>query len=407
MPGLQPFPMAGSSSRQRKPRTPLDYGIYTTPGILRDFAGHFLGSRISRPCFAGSTGVPQASFVRGGRPPHRTQALLNGANVAQYNILSIDGGGLRGIIPTIVLQRLSAEDGLTSWLDSVDLLAGTSTGGLLALGLAHGLDLEVIRNIYETRGKKVFDDSLMDDLLDLGKVAGADYDIRGLEKELKKIFGQTTLADLGKSVLITAFDLDNESLDRQSRTWKPKLFHNFPGNDSDGALLAYKVGLYTSAAPTYFPSVDGYIDGGVYANNPSMCALAQSQDPRIANRPAVSDLALLSLGTGMSLVHIKGKELDWGYAQWAKPLVGLMLDGVTGIADYQCRQLLRERYHRLAPVFAPGVSVPMDEVKKVPYMVEFASKIDLTSTANWLRAHWTKTKKRAPALRRATTLNHV
>jgi len=316
--------------------------------------------------------------------------------MATYNILSIDGGGIRGIVPTIVLQRLSAEDGLTGWLDSVDLIAGTSTGGLLALGLARGLDLQVIRNIYETKGEKVFDDSLMDDLLDLGKIAGADYDIRGLEKELEKVFGQTRLADLDKHVLITAFDLDNESPDPRSRTWKPKVFHNFSGSDSDGALLAYKVGLYTSAAPTYFPSVDGYIDGGVYANNPSMCALAQCQDPRIENRPPISDVVLLSLGTGMSLVHIKGKKLDWGYAQWAKPLIGLMLDGVAGIADYQCRQILGEHYHRVAPVFAPGVSVPMDEVKKVPYMVAFASNIDLTSTANWLKANWTRAHEPAP-----------
>jgi len=327
--------------------------------------------------------------------------------MATYNILSIDGGGLRGIIPTIVLQRLSAEDELNSWLDSVDLFAGTSTGGLLALGLAHGLDLHVIRNIYETKGEKVFDDSLMDDILDLGRITGADYEIEGLEKELKKIFGQTKLADLNKSVLITAFDLDNESPDPHSRTWKPKLFHNFPGSDSDGDLLAYKVALYTSAAPTYFPSVDGYIDGGVYASNPSMCALAQSQDSRIANPPSMSDVVLLSVGTGISLVHIKGKELDWGYAQWAKPLIGLMLDGVSGIADYQCRQLLGERYHRLGPVFPSGVSVPMDEVKKVPYMVRFASNIDLTSTVNWLRANWTKAHGPTPILSPPFTLNHA
>ena len=327
--------------------------------------------------------------------------------MTKYNILSIDGGGIRGIIPTILLQRLSAEAELSDWLDSVDLVAGTSTGGLLALGLAHGLDLQVIRNIYETRGQKIFDDSLIDDLLDLGKVAGAEYDIQGLEKELKKILGQTTLAGLRKSVLITAFDLDNESPDPQSRTWKPKLFHNFPGSDSDGHLLAYKVGLYTSAAPTYFPSVDGYIDGGVYASNPSMCALAQSQDPRIANCPPLSDVVLLSIGTGMSLVHIKGKELDWGYAQWAKHLVDLMLDGVAGIADYQCRQLLGNRYHRLAPVFPPGVSVPMDDTKKVSYMVQFASSIDLTSTVNWLRANWTVAHEAAPVPEPSFTLNHA
>jgi patatin-like phospholipase/acyl hydrolase len=188
-------------------------------------------------------------------------------------------------------------------------------------------------------------------------------------------------------VLITTFDLDNEA-DPQQRTWKPELFHNFLGPDSDGEALVYKVGLYTSAAPTYFPSVDGFIDGGVYASNPSMCALAQSQDSRFAPRPALEELVLLSLGTGTSLTYIRGKTLNWGYAQWAKPLVNLMLDGMAGIADDQSRQLLGDQYHRLAPVFPPGVAFPMDAAQRVPEMVQFAQGVDLTATIAWLKTHW-------------------
>ncbi|MGE5892579.1 MAG: patatin-like phospholipase family protein [bacterium] len=309
--------------------------------------------------------------------------------MATYRILSLDGGGIRGIITAIILQRLNAEESLQGWLDSVDLIAGTSTGGILALALAHGLDIQTIRHLYETKGNRIFDDSWIDDIIDLGKIMGADYDIRNLERELKHVFGTTTLAQLKKRVLITAFDLDNESPDPRQRTWKPKLFHNFPGKDSDGNEFAYKIGLYTSAAPTYFPSVDGYIDGGVYASNPGMCALAQSQDARFRNRPALDDVVLLSLGTGMSLVHIKGKELDWGYAQWARPLVNIMLDGIAGIAHYQCTRFLGERYHRLAPVFPPGVSIPMDGVKQVPYMVQFSEReVDLKQTVRWIREYW-------------------
>jgi patatin-like phospholipase/acyl hydrolase len=308
--------------------------------------------------------------------------------MAKYRILSIDGGGIRGIVTAIIIQRLTAEAALKGWVDSADLLAGTSTGGLLALGLAHGLDIQKIRSLYEERGKEIFDDSWLDDLLDIGKIAGADYDIKNLERELKKILGDTTLGQLKRRVLITAFDLDNESPDPLKRTWKPKLFHNFPGKGNDGGELAYKVGLYTAAAPTYFPTVDGYVDGGVYASNPSMCALAQTQDSRIKNGPALQDVVLLSLGTGTSLVYITGKNLDWGYAQWAKPLVSLMLDGVAGIADYQCTQILGERYHRLAPVFPAGVSIPMDDVEKVPYMAGFANELDLAPTVQWLKDYW-------------------
>ena len=90
------------------------------------------------------------------------------------------------------------------------------------------------------------------------------------ELQLKNVLGSTLLGDLGKNVLVPAFDLDNESKDKTRRCWKPKFFHNFKGRDSDRDVSAYKVALYTSAAPTYFPSVDGYIDGGVVCLHPAI-----------------------------------------------------------------------------------------------------------------------------------------
>jgi len=265
-----------------------------------------------------------------------------------YRVLSIDGGGIRGLVTTVLLQRLLAQPGLNNFLDLIDLVAGTSTGGLLALGIADQVDMAEVRDIYVNKGPEIFDDSWLDDLVDLGKLVGADYSIKPLGRELQKLLGDTTLGQLKKRVLITAFDLDNEDSDPSKRTWKPKLFHNFPGPNNDRDQLAYKVGMYTSAAPAYFPSVDGYIDGGVYASNPSMCALAQTQDQRYEPTPLLGDIVLLSLGTGTNLQYIKGQVHDWGYAQWVKPLINLMLDGTAGIADYQCRQILDARYHRLA-----------------------------------------------------------
>jgi patatin-like phospholipase/acyl hydrolase len=312
--------------------------------------------------------------------------------MAKYRILSIDGGGIRGIVTTVMMQRLQAAPGLEGFLDSVDLIAGTSTGGLLSLGIARGLGLDDIRELYVNDGPKIFDDSWIDNLLDLGKLRGADYKIAPMRRVFKRVLGEeTTLGQLRKRVLITAFDMDNEDADELKRTWKPKLFHNFPGDGNDRHELAHKVGMYTAAAPTYFPSVDGYIDGGVYANNPAMCALAQTQDKRYRPTPALDEVVLLSLGTGMSLFYVRGKTLDWGYAQWIKPLISLMLDGISGIANYQCHQMLRKRYHRLAPVFPPDVSIPMDDVKKIPYMIDFAEGLDLRPTLRWMRRHWLTT----------------
>ncbi|HOM17360.1 MAG TPA: patatin-like phospholipase family protein [Thermoguttaceae bacterium] len=308
--------------------------------------------------------------------------------MARFRILSIDGGGVRGLIPAILLRRIVKTPQLEDFLNSVDLIAGTSTGGLLALGIAHGMDLEAIIDLYINKASEIFDDSWLDDLVDLGGLSGAEYDIKNLRKEVEKLFGNLTLGKLKKRVLITSFDLDNEDSDPRKRTWKPKLFHNFSGPNSDADVLVAKVALYTCAAPTYFPSVEGYIDGGVYANNPAMCALAQTQDKRYPPNPRLEEVLLLSLGTGLNLQYIKGKTHDWGYAQWIKPLINLMLDGVTGIADYQCRQLLNERYHRLTPVFPPGRKFEMDDVDKIDQMRQFAETYPIEETIRWITERW-------------------
>ena len=85
---------------------------------------------------------------------------------------------------------------------------------------------------------------------------------------------------------------------------------------------------------------------------------------------------------------MEGNRLDWGYAQWVRPLIGLMLDGVNGIADYQCKQILEERYYRIAPTFPHDREIGMDAVDDIPYMIEFAESLDLTRAADWIRTTW-------------------
>jgi len=313
----------------------------------------------------------------------------------KYRVLSLDGGGIRGIISVVLLQRLCQEPGMKKWLNRVQLVAGTSTGGLIALGIAKGVPLARLRDLYVHDGPEVFHDTAFDDAKDLGKLFGADYSVKGLRKHLKRILGsRTTLGELENChVLVTAFDLDNSDDPLRkagsARTWKPKVFHNYKGKNSDVDVVAWKAGLYTCAAPTYFPSVDGYIDGGVYAPNPSMCALAQTQDRRYQPHPKLDEVRLLSLGTGTTLQWIAGASKDWGYAQWGPRLLPLLLDGTTGIADYQCQQMLRDRYHRLAPSFPPDKKIDMDAVDQIQWMVDFATKqVDLTETVDWIKTYW-------------------
>ena len=203
--------------------------------------------------------------------------------MAKYRILSLDGGGLRGLITARLLapaQCPPAGGGVAE------------NGGPVCRhlhrrhpGAGPGLWQDARGNLHRLQGarRRHLDDSFWDNMRDLGKTVGADYSSKGLKTELKAVFGDLKLRDLARKVAIPTFDLDNEEVPAK-RTWKPKIFHNFQGDDSDGEQLVANIARYTSSAPTYFPSADGYIDGGVYANNPSIVALAQAISSR--NQPA-------------------------------------------------------------------------------------------------------------------------
>ncbi len=314
-----------------------------------------------------------------------------------YRILSIDGGGVRGVISTVLMQRLARRRGLEGWIEKADFLAGTSTGGLLALGLAAGYGLEEIRDVYEKESLAIFPPSRLDPL-DVHRIFRAGFGNEALKRVVRRLFGRLRLKDLRKPVLIASFDLDNEAPKKRKRHWKPKIFHNFPFRGHDGERLAWKVALYTSAAPTYLPTVDGYVDGGVYANNPSMCALAQALDGRWKAHKHVHDVVMMSVGTGTALSYVEGPKHDWGYAQWVRPLVDLILDGTTGIADYHCARLLGENYCRLEPYFRPGVRWGLDEAAEVPAMVAFAGTWgpkEMKAAETFLRERWLPATPRA------------
>ncbi|MBP7275246.1 MAG: patatin-like phospholipase family protein, partial [Kiritimatiellae bacterium] len=93
--------------------------------------------------------------------------------MAPYRILSLDGGGIRGLLTLILLERLERER--PGWLGRVNLLSGASTGGIIALGIAHGVPMAELRALYEHKAREIFDDSWFDNLKDLGQLTGAQY----------------------------------------------------------------------------------------------------------------------------------------------------------------------------------------------------------------------------------------
>ncbi len=304
-----------------------------------------------------------------------------------YRILSLDGGGIRGVFTTTVLARL--EQAVPGFLGKVDLFAGTSTGAIVAAGLAAGMTPDELTRLYLEHGKDIFADTFLDDVKDLGKVKGADYDNARLAVLVADVFEQwrgiRTLGDLHRRILIPAFDLDTGDdpgfREGDRRTWKPKFFHNFPGGDSDGAERIVNVLLRTSAGPTYFPTYDGYIDGGVVANNPSVAALAQALHPG-TGKQRLEDVVLLNIGTGQSPAFIAGKRHDWGYLQWAKPLARLILEGAADTARYQCEQILADRYRRVDAMLDRPIG--LDEVKYAPDLVEVGRHVPLDEVAAWV-----------------------
>lgn len=318
--------------------------------------------------------------------------------MSRYQILSLDGGGIRGVLTAVLLSRLTRE--APDLLGAIDLFAGTSTGAVLALGLAASLPPEKLVDLYVTHGRDVFADTAIDNVRDVGNLIGAQYGNANFKRLLVQYFGDRRLRDLPVKVLVASFDLDNDAYDPAAfRTWKPKFFHNFPGPDSDGAERLVDVALRTTAAPTFFPVYQGFVDGGVVANNPAMCAIAQALSTALlraradsttgaTRRVRLEDIALLSIGTGKSPQYLTEQSADWGLSQWARPIIDIMISGGVDVVDYQAAHLLGPRYLRLNPRL--DMNVPLDDVSAVPQLVAEAQRLDLGPALDWLRRQFLK-----------------
>lgn len=314
-----------------------------------------------------------------------------------YRILSLDGGGIRGLLTVALLERI--EQARPGFLEQVDLFAGTSTGSILALGLAYGLTPSDLRRLYEEQGRWIFHDPLLDKIRDLGFVRGARYSNKNLTQALVDRFGSHRLGDLKRKVLVATFDLDNRSVNLEKpRRWKAKFFHNFSGHDTDARERIVDVALRSSAAPTYFPVYQGYVDGFVVANNPAMCAVAQVLGAEVSSESAtLQDIVLLSIGTGLNLRYLPQQDADWGLRQWtfqvqpmqrqwyAMPLIYMMWEGSVDLVNYQCRQVLGDQFHRLDAVLPELVDI--DAVGKMDVLVDVAAQFDLKDTLQWLDRH--------------------
>ncbi len=284
-------------------------------------------------------------------------------------ILSIDGGGIRGIIPGTILKYLEEKiqektgNSETRISDYFDLLAGTSTGGILTLALICPNEQGKAKysakkavGFYIDRGTEIFSVSTRKKITSLGGLIDEKYSVGNLEKVFEEYFGKTKLSELTKPCLITSYDIKNR---------KEVFFNKTDAKNPDRDFLITDVARATSAAPTYFEpahihSLKGIanpmIDGGVFANNPAMCALVEVT--KLEKVPSLNDIFILSLGTGEDKKNKKtfsfDEAKDWGQIGWVRPIIDIMMDANSETVDYQLNKIFEstggtDRYYRLQP----------------------------------------------------------
>ena len=311
-------------------------------------------------------------------------------------IISLDGGGVRGVISLRILDRLQEMLQIDLTLHT-HIWAGTSVGGISALAMASGLHpIHHLLGSTEEWFDDIFRDSFRDDMKDLGKLRGAEYGLKGLKGFANYLFGEMQMGELGESVVIPTIKLHRSELDPPR--WAMKIYHNLAGEGDDDELVR-DVAVMTAAAPTYFPSYAGHVDGGLVANNPSLIAIGAASDPRNVDHIPHSQINLLSIGTGLQPRFIKGfGSKDWGAWQWKDKIIPLIMDVQVEKDAFLARQMLGGRaaievestpdvlvdggFCRVQPILTRGYG--LDSVEAVDELLAVADKVEIGAVGRWL-----------------------
>ena len=233
-------------------------------------------------------------------------------NGRPLRILSLDGGGIRGIFPAAVLARMEAKHLQGKSIGQYfDLIAGTSTGGILALGMGAGMTAGEILQMYLQQGHLVFPSNQRGLKGKIRRFFSAQYDRRALDQLLRQTFGEKTLRESKCRLLIPSTE------GRNGEVWVFKTPHH-PDYRMDGNELMSSVASATSAAPTYFipfqRRAHTFLDGGIWANNPTMAAVVEALSC-FTTRP--EDLRILSIGCGQKQFQAtQGQVKNSGIVHW-------------------------------------------------------------------------------------------
>ena len=291
-------------------------------------------------------------------------------------VLSIDGGGIRGLIPALVGAEIEARTGRPLFA-LFDLIAGTSTGGLLALGLTapealadRALSSEEppggkparyrardLAQLYIEEGPRIFQRSLWRRVRTASGLIEEKYADDGLEEVLEAYFGDARLSEALTEVLVTAYAIERREayFFKRYKARRRPAEHDFPMR---------AVARATSAAPTYFEPARlepasgrpfTFVDGGVYAGNPALCAYAEAVE-HFNLRQEPRPVLVVSLGTGTLTRPLSYRwATGWGTISWAQPVLDIALHGMDATVDYQLRHLLpMDDYYRFQTRLTEG-----------------------------------------------------
>jgi len=220
----------------------------------------------------------------------------------------------------------------------------------------------------------------------------AKYDTQTRLNEIRKITGFRKFKDLNELLMITAFRVDgkpppnDESSFFPSGRWRPCIFTNIPQGQGtvkpDLELHLFDACMRTSAAPTMFPFYEGYTDGGVFAQNPSLIAVARVLSTN--THMSRSDISVLSIGCGVrpNKIPLEEGNEDWGLHQWKGYLLPLMFDSQTQTTTLLSNYLLGEGFHRINPWLEEECL--LDDFSKLDYLKEMAYSVDLKPSVEWI-----------------------
>ena len=296
----------------------------------------------------------------------RNRRERNQWNASDFRLLSIDGGGIRGILPAAILaeceQRFLEGDSAGPYFD---MIAGTSTGGIIALALSIGIPASEILAVYSDHGSAIFPQNLSENSLiravqirlkKIRNIKSVRYDRNPLKRQLESILKERLLGSADRQLVIPSFDKAGEV-----NVFKTP---HHPDYVLDWQLSMVDVALCTTAAPTFFAAHAHdntyFMDGGVWANNPTMLGLV---DALACHDIASHQIKCISLGCGRSSIPISDRQLEGGLYQW-RTIFDIASDLNNQNVVGQARLLIGgDQILRLDADFA-GETIELDDYEK-------------------------------------------